>query len=186
MAIKTTVFSEYEVRELIAKVGEDTCPIKCIGSLEEESEVISITKKCRGVVAKKRTRGTGSGTLKLTAHMPWDLYLTLMDMKSEKLKKGVTAYGRSSLHPEFSLTGRVFDEDDNEKFKAWPVCVMNAGPASKIENGAEEVAELEVEIGYSPDENGFGHYECDLNDAPEDVKTSWMENFTPALVKAAE
>lgn len=186
MAIKTTVFSEYEARELIVKVGDETCPIKCVGTLEEETEVITISKKCRGVVAKKRTRGTGSGTLKLSAHMPRDLYDTLMDMKSEKLKPGVTAYGRSSVHPSFILTARVFDEDDKEKLKAWPCCVMNAGPASKIENGAEEVAELEVEIGYSPDENGFGHYECDLEDATEDVKSAWMESFTPALVKAAE
>ena len=71
-------------------------------------------------------------------------------------------------------------------FRLRPVCVMSTGPASKIENGAEEVAEFEVEIGYSPDENGFGHYECDLNEATEDVKNAWMENFTPALVKAAE
>ena len=63
---------------------------------------------------------------------------------------------------------------------------MNAGPASKVENGAEEVAELEIEIGYSPDKNGFGHYECDLEDATEDVKNAWMESFTPELVKAAD
>lgn len=186
MAIKTTVFSEYEVRELVVKLGTETCSIGCIGSLEEETEVIKVTKKCRGVVAKKRTRGTGSGTLKLTAHMPRDLYDRLMAMKSDKLKPGVTAYGRTSVHPEFTLTGRVFDEDEKEKLKAWPVCVMNAGPASKVENGAEEVAELEIEIGYSPDKNGFGHYECDLEDATEDVKNAWMESFTPELVKAAD
>ena len=52
MAIKTTVFSEYEVRELVVKLDTETCPIGCIGSLEEETEVIQITKKCRGVVAK--------------------------------------------------------------------------------------------------------------------------------------
>lgn len=184
--MKETVFSEYEVRKLIVKVGQDTCPIKCIGSLEEESEVITISKKCRGVVVKKRTRGTGSGTLKLSAHMPWELYTTLMAMKRDDVADGVYAYGRPSQHPEFCLTGDVYDEDDNEKLKAWPKCVMNAGPASKVENGSEEVAEVEMEIGFAPDEAGYGHYEADPEKVTEDIKNGWLENFSTTLVKKGE
>ena len=182
--IKETVFSEYEARTLYAKVGEDdACPIKCTGSIEEESEVITISKKCRGVVSKKRTRGTGGGTLKVSAHMPYELYVKLMGMDSAALADGVYGYGRASVHPEFTLTGDVFDEDDVEKLKAWPRCVMNAGPANKIENGSEEVAEVEMEIGFMPDENGFGHYEALAEGLASGIQTKWLESFTPSLVK---
>lgn len=184
MAIsKETVFSEYEVRKLVAKVGDsDTFVIKCIGSLEEESEVVTISKKCRGVVTKKRTRGTGSGTLKLSAHMPWLAYVKLMGMDADGLADGVYAYGRPSKHPEFCLTADVYDEDDNNKLKAWPKCVMSAGPAIKTENGAEEVAEVEMEIGFMPDEAGFGHYECDPQTATGIKKDTWLNEFTSAAV----
>ena len=115
-AIEQTVFSEYEVRAMYATVGSDTCEVKCIGSLEESTDVITTSKKCRGVVVTKRTRGTGNGTLKVSLHIPWKLYMTLMGMDSDTLADGVYGYGRNSIHPEFSLTADVFDEDDVEKF----------------------------------------------------------------------
>ena len=174
-AIEQTVFSEYEVRAMYATVGSDTCEVKCIGSLEESTDVITTSKKCRGVVVKKRTRGTGNGTLKVSLHIPWKLYMTLMGMDSDTLADGVYGYGRNSIHPEFSLTADVFDEDDVEKFKAWPKCVMNAGPANKVENGSEEVAE--------PDDNGFGHYEALSAGLAENIKSKWLTSFTPDLVK---
>ena len=181
-ALSTTVFSEYEVRRMFVTVGDDTCEVKCIGSLEEEIDAITVSKKCRGVVVKKRTRGTGTGTLKVSLHMPWELYVKLSGMDSEALADGVIGYGRSSTHSEFTVTADVFDEDDVEKFKAWPSCVLNAVPATKVENGSEEVAELEAEIGYMPDDNGFGHYEALADGLGADIKGKWLESFTPDLV----
>ena len=99
------------------------------------------------------------------------------------LADGVYGYGRNSIHPEFSLTADVFDEDDVEKFKAWPKCVMNAGPANKVENGSEEVAEVEAEIAFAPDDNGFGHYEALSAGLAENIKSKWLTSFTPDLVK---
>lgn len=182
-AIKQDVFSEYEVRSMYVTLGEDKCQVKCIGSLEESSEVITTTKKCRGVVVKKRTRGTGNGTLKVSLHIPWELYMRLMAMDSDTLADGVYGYGRNSIHPEFELTADVYDEDDVQKLKAWPRCTMNAGPANKVENGAEEVAEIEAEIAFAPDDNGFGHYEALSAGLAENIKTKWLTDFTPELVK---
>ena len=138
-AITETVFSEYEVRRLhmiFPALSETEQPevgtIKCIGSMEEASEVKKVTKNCRGVPAKVRTRGTGTGTLKLTLHMPWALYVRVQALDGDKkLIEGVNAYGRSSLHPEFCLTADVFDEDDVEKFKAWPRCNATTGPPAR-------------------------------------------------------
>ena len=88
------------------------------------------------------------------------------------------------MHPVFCMTALVTDEDGNKKLKAWPKCVISSGPKPNIENGADEVAEVEFEIAVSPDDDGFGVYEAiesDLKD--ETVKTTWLESFTPDMVK---
>lgn len=180
----STVFSEFECDLMNLKAGETLYPVECIGSVEETNEVRKTTKKCRGVVAKTRTKGTGAGTLKLTAHMPYDAYIALHAMDSEKLAEGVHGYGKDSLHPVVPVTAHIMDEDDVEKFKAWPCCTVSTGPARKIENGAEEVAETELEISFSPDENGFGFYEALADGLNEAIADSWMEAFTPDLVTA--
>lgn len=187
-AIDETVFSEYDVRQMNAIFDDgDVGTIKCVGSLEEESTVLTVTKNCRGVVSKTRTKGTGSGTLTVTAHIPIAIYRKMLAMSDEKLKSGVYAYGRNSLHPKFVLTADVFDEDDNEKFKAWPVCTMNTGPARTVENGAEEVAEVECEIAFNPDDYGYGSYEATVADLSDnDAKTKWMTEFDPELVRVDE
>lgn len=185
MANTATVFSEYEVRLMNISIGEDSWPIKCIGKWEESMEVRKTVKKCRGVVSKQRTRGTGSGTCKVTAHMPYECYYALHGMNNEKLADGVKGYGTDSVHPVACITLDVFDEDDIEKFKAYPNCVATTGPARSVENGAEEVAEVELEVGVSPDDNGIGVYEALADKVSEEIKSAWMESFTPELVRVA-
>lgn len=188
MANKYKVFSDYDVRQMNFHFDVDgvkeVVPVKCIGSLEEEVEVRNTIKKCGGNIGKKRTRGTGSGTLKMTAHLPYEIALKAFDMNRKDLKPGVHAYGKKSVHPEFLITADVFDEDENEKLKAYPRCVASTGPVSKVTNGQEEVAEVELEIGFMPDEYDEGFYQTLVADLPEDsdVYASWMDAFTPALV----
>lgn len=186
MAKTDTVFSEVEARLLgfifadgTSKVAECATEFGCIGKIEEEMETKTITKKCRGTVAKKRTSGTGSGTLKVTAHVPKGLYATLHDMTRPDLAKGVIAYGEESRHPEFILTALVKDEDGNVKYKAYPNAVVNTGVTRAIENGAEEIEEIELEISVSPDEYGEGLYELYASENTELAKT-WMKNFSSA------
>lgn len=181
----STVFSEYEVRQMNMIIGDKFWEVKCIGKLEESSEVRKTVKKCRGVIAKQRTRGTGAGTLKLTAHIPWELYYAMLDMDREDLADGVYGYGTPSLHPVIKATADVFDEDDNEKFKAWPNCTATSGPARSVENGSEEVAEVDIEIGFSPDEFGYGIYEAMESALADEIKTAWMESFAPELVQVS-
>ena len=187
MAVIETVFSEYDVKlmNFIFCTGEskEVWPVKVIGKLEEESEVRKMVKKGRGVPFKKRTWGTGSGTLKLKAHMPYGLYIKLHGMDATDLADGVSAYGRDSRHPEAVVTADVLDEDDVEKFKAWPCCVVSTGPARSVENGAEEVAETELEIGFSPDDTGRGMYEALAEGLTTAIKSGWMSSFTSTLVK---
>ena len=178
------IFSEYEVRQMNFTHGEQQWPVECIGSAEEENEVRKVVKKCRGVVSKTRTIGTGNGTIKVTAHMPYELYAVMHAMDEDKtLIDGVYGYGTYSHHPEMTMTEEIFDEDGFEKFKAYPRCIATTGPARKVTNGEEEVAEVELEIAFMPDAHGMGFYEALKDGLDEDVAAKWMTEFTPDLVR---
>lgn len=185
--ITSNVFSEAEVSEIAIKIdGATKADInKCVGTIEEEMEVKTVTKKCRGVVTKSRTKGTGTGTVKISLHMAQDIFADLYGMQNDNLKDGVIAYGEQSIHPCFCLTAKTEDEDGNVKYKAYPVCTIQSGISRKIENGAEEIAEIEIEIAVKPDGEGRGLYEAVESDLTDDtLKSQWMESFTPELVKA--
>lgn len=180
------VFSEYEVKETAVKFeGEQAYDrVGCVGSLEEEMNQKTITKKCEGIIVKQVTKGDGTGELKVNLHMRYEHFVKMYGMNFEGLKDGVHAYGKNSTHKRFSQVCKVLDEEDRIKYVAYPRCVVISGKARKIENGAEEVAEVELTIGVMPDDYGNGVYEAlesEIKD--EDLKTKWMTDFTPELVK---
>lgn len=178
------IFSEYEVRQMNFALGERLWPVECIGSAEESNEVRKVVKKCRGVVSKTRTIGTGNGTVKVTAHMPYELYAIMHAMnEDDTLIDGVYGYGTYSHHPEMLMTEEILDEDGLEKFRAYPRCIATTGPARKTTNGEEEVAEVDLEISFMPDATGMGFYEALKDDIDKDVAEKWMSEFTPALVR---
>ena len=179
--------SEFEVKKIGFKFEDADAyeTVECIGSMEEDMAVKTVTKKCRGVVRKKRSKGTGEGTVKLTLHIPYAIYVKAFGMDLDSLKEGVYAYGENSRHKVFSMVAQVEDEDGNEKLKAYPNGVMNTGVVRKVENGAEEVAELEMEVGVMPDEHGNGLYEALVESVDESIANAWMTSFTPELVQVA-
>lgn len=182
------VFSEYEVREQGIKTeGSDAYKsANCVGSSEEELNAKVVTKSCRGVPFKKIVRGDGTGKITESLHMPWDIYTDVYGMNLDTLIEGVKAYGTNSKHKNFALTQHVFDEDGIEKFKAYPNCIIETGVVRKIENGAEEVAEIELEISLMPDEYGNCVYEALAEELTEEtVKTKWMTAFEPSMVQVA-
>lgn len=188
MAIEyKTVFSEYEIKETAIKFEDETTfqAIGCVGSLEEELETLTVTKKCEGVVVKSVTRGSGNGELTISLHMNYNLYVTAFGMADESLVDGVLGYGQNSRHKNFTLVAKVKDEDGNVKYIAYPKLIFQTGLANKIENGAEEVAEIEITAYVQPDENGFAKYEALDKLLDTNLKTKWMTEFTPALVKKA-
>lgn len=183
------VFSDFEVDEIGIKFeGETTTETAgCVGTAEESMEVKTVSKKCKGVVVKTRTKGTGTGEVKLSLHMPYDIFVAAYGMDVAGLKEGVHAYGELSIHKSFCMTEKVKDEDGNVKYKAYPNCMIKDGISRKIENGAEEVAEIEATVSVMPDIYGYGMYEAleaDVTDAT--LKTTWMTGFTPELVKVTQ
>ena len=156
------VYSEYELREMGIKTtdAETYASANCVGSCEEELDTKVVSKSCRGVVVKKTVKGAGTGKLTVSMHMPWDIYTDVYGMKLDTLIDGVKAYGMNSRHKNFAITQHIFDEDGVEKFKAYPNAIIETGVARKIENGAEEVAEIELDISLQPDDNGNCVYEA--------------------------
>lgn len=182
-----TIYSKYEIKKSHIKVANDAkaYSLNCMGSLETELNMKTVTKSCEGVVKKKRNRGDGTGTATMSLHIPLELYYKIYGMDVKGLKEGIKAYGKNSVHPEFSFTGLVKDEDGNELLLALPVCVASTGPKDNIENGAEEVAEVEIEVDLMPDENDECKYECLVDKLPEDIQTDkWLSEFDPSMVVA--
>lgn len=182
------VFSDYEIDQIGVKFAdaEATVAMNCVGSVEEELTARAVTKKCRGVVIKNAVKGTGEGTLTISAHVPYEVFKMAFGMSQDTLKEGVLAYGSNSRHKEFSLTFHVVDEDGAEKYKAYPKCIFAARPVISTENGAEEVAEVELSVSVAPDEHGNGMYEALAEGLAEDIASKWINEFTPALVRVAQ
>lgn len=183
-----TAFSQYGIKQSAIKIAEAEAfkKIGCVGSLEEEMEVIVIEKKCEGVVAKTRTRGSGKGELTLSLHMNYDLYVEAFGMVDAGLKTGIYAYGKDSVHKEFMFVAEVEDEDLKKKLICYPRCIMTNGISGSIENGAEEVAEIEITISVFADEKGKVKYEAMVSELEEDLTSTWLTNFTTELVEKRE
>lgn len=178
-------YSEFTCEELGIKFLEDEKhkTAGAVGSIEETLNTKTVTKKYKGIEAKTRVKGDGTGELKLSLHMNYDTYKKIYGMDLENLIAGVAAYGQNSVHSTFSLTAKVEDEDERIKYKAYPNCICKDGISRKIENGGEEVAEIEMTISIMPDEYGNGMYEALEEGLDETVKTKWMENFTSELMQ---
>lgn len=185
----SNVFSEFEVKNTSIKFAGaegSAVVVGCVGSLGEAMNTKTITKRCEGIVKKQVVKGDGTGELTLSVHMKNDLFQQAYGMLSDGLKDGVYAYGRDSVHKTFCLTAEVFDEDGNKKLKAYPNCVVSSGIARTIENGAEEVAEIELTITVMPDDLGNGMYECIVEESTDTTLTStWLTAFNAELVKVA-
>lgn len=182
------VFSEYEIKDASIKFEGDEGAYEklgCVGSIDESMETVTVTKKCEGVVTKSVTRGTGNGELTISLHMRYDLYIKAFGMEDAALKDGVVGYGRESRHKSFAFVAKVKDEDGKVKYIAYPNLVVSSGSARKIENGAEEVAEIELTVAVNPDANGFGKYEALDTLLDVELKGKWMSEFSPELVKKA-
>lgn len=178
-------FSEFECRKFAMKFSKDENYVEAgaVGSIEESMNTKTVTKKYMGIEKKTRTRGTGTGELKLSLHMNYERYKQTYGMNLDGLEDGISAYGSNSVHPEFSCTVEAVDEDENIKYKAYTKCVVKDGIARKIENGGEEVAEIEMTVAVMPDDEGNGLYEALKSEVSSEIAQKWMTEFTPALAK---
>ena len=176
------VYSYFECDQLAMKVAGDEAYTRddCIGSLNVERETKTVTKSCRGVVKKRKTKPTGNGTIELKLHMKLALYRRINAMTNEGLQPGVYAFDNTQSMPELALTARVKDEDDNIMFLGYPICKVEEINKLEIENGAEEVAEVEMKLSYMPDDFNKGEYQALEAELTGDVLNAknWMTAFS--------
>lgn len=157
----------------------------CVGSIEGETEMLTIVKKCEGVETKSKSRPQKM-TLTLNAHVRVDPLRRIFGLSNEGLKPGVYSYGSDSLGEDFALTADVIDDfEELTKLIAFPNCSSSTGLTLNIENGADEVAELELEYTAMVDSNRKCYYEAFVDEVSDTtVINQWHTNFTPELVKA--
>lgn len=181
------VFSEFEVRAQYIKLADEDSysTMSCVGTSEEKLEAKIVTKNCRGVLAEEIVVGAGSGTLNESLHVPYDIYNKIYAMTHSTEASGVRSYGQLNTHPEFSLTQAVYDETGDLKYKAYPRCIIENGPNRSVENGAEEVPELELEIKLLPDDYGQCMYELVVSNDTAGLADTWLTGFTSDLVQAS-
>lgn len=190
MSVKySEIFSEYDITKWGIQFPDDAeaTIMDTLGTAEETMEVRTVTKNKRNMPWKTRTKATGAGEVKVTAHIREDVYGQMFGMYVDGYKDGVMAYGTLSVHSQFCMTETVEDEDGNVKLKAYPCCTVKEGISRKVETNAEEIAEVELTISVDPDNDGIGMYQVIVQeDTDESMVESWMKNFDSSLVKVAD
>lgn len=183
------IFSEYDITEWGIRFGDDSeaTIMDTLGTAEETLETRTVTKNKRNMPWKTRTKATGSGEVKIAAHIRQDVYARMFGMYVDGYKDGVMAYGTLSIHEQFCMTEKVEDEDGNVKLKAYPCATVKEGISRKVETNAEEIAEVELTVSVDPDEMGNGMYELIVQeDTDEGMKENWMKKFDSSIITNAE
>ena len=162
-------------------------PFGCIGTIEGETELTEFSKKCEGVETKKITKPLKMNNT-VSAHIPVQVARDLFGMSNKDLKPGVYTYGANSKGKNFVLTADVIDEfQDVTKLIAFTNCTSTTGFKLSIENGSDELAELEIEFTAMKDKAGNFYYEAITAELEESDKDffieEWHSSFTPTLVK---
>lgn len=173
------VYSEFECDSQNIKFKGDSAAasaMNCVGSVKETSETKQIVKKCKGVIKKRKTKIIAMG-LEETVHCPYDIYLKMLAMQDDDLEDGVSAVSGDASFPEFALTQKILDEDDEVKYKFYPKCTLIEKPEGNIDNSAEEVAEITIKIACAADDYGKFCYEALESELSEENKAAWMNNF---------
>lgn len=156
-----------------------------IGTLEGETELREFVKVAEGVEVNKITKPTRMN-MTVSAHIPVEVARGVFGLTNTDLKPGVWAYGGNSKGKKFVFTADVIDEfQDVKKLIAFSNCVSTTGFKIMVENGADELAELEIEFTAMQDTNGQFYYEALVTEVTDEtVKTQWHTKFTPELVKS--
>ncbi|KAA0547574.1 phage tail protein [Bacillus sp. BGMRC 2118] len=186
-----TDFDAVSLKNVTAQFKEGGTPspgtsFGCAGSIEGETESIVIEKKCAGTTKKTITKPQKM-TLTYNGHLPVQVLRDVFGLSNVGLKPGIYAYGQNSKPKEFVLTADVVDEfEDVTKLIAFPATASATGlKIQTIENGAEEVAQIELELTVVVDDLGNLYYEAivpELEDST--VSTQWHTQFNRELVEA--
>lgn len=158
----------------------------CNGNLDGETEMQTIEKKCGSTTVKTKSKPIGM-TVKITAHVPIEVYRRFNGLKQdERIKAGIYSYGPDSVGEDFSLAAEIFDDfEENSKLVGMLECSSATGLTFSIENGADEVAALELEAKVMVDEFNKFYHEAIVAELDEDLTDAWMSKLSADVIKLA-
>lgn len=156
-----------------------------LGSVEGETTLKELIKTEEGQEVAKRTKPEKMD-LTVSAHIRTSVIRKIFGISSNGLKPGIYKYGQDSKGVEFVFTADVIDEfEDVTKLIAFPKCVSATGFTFTIENGADEVALMEVQLTAYPDAMREIYYEAFVSELEDTtVATKWHTEFDRSLVES--
>lgn len=189
MAETFTTFDEYKVTNASIQWfdGKTYTPgvkLGCTGKLELETEMKSVVKKCEGdevrhVDIPTQIQGTWTG------HLPVENLRKVWGLTNDGLQQGVYSYGTNSRQGRGILTFEVLDLDETvSMMRAFTNMQFSDGLKWELENGGEEIAEIEQAFIAMKDDNNQFYYEALSADLDADLKSKWLTGFQPELAVA--
>lgn len=180
-------FESYKIKEAsIQFKDESAVSFGCVGTLDVSSNIEKVEKKCEGRTVKTVKKITDM-TVAVTAHVKVAVNRKLSGLKSTGLKTGVYGYGSESFSAPFVFTAKVLDMDGNVKYIAFPNLENVKGLSLKVNNDVTEIEMDDMEFSALVDSEDFYYYEAFESEiTDENVKTRWLTNFTPELVKQSQ
>ena len=155
----------------------------CVGSLGMEPDVRTFTKTCEGVVTDEITL-INFYTVTFTGHVTIGALRDIFGLSNEGLKTGVRAIGRKTNGKRGVFTFVAEDMYGTEKkLIAYPNMSVANGYAFTHENGADEIAEIEIEFKALLDKADNFYYEAFESEiTDEELRTGWSKTFDTDLV----
>lgn len=160
----------------------------CLGIIAGETELKEIIKICAGMEKGKVTKPIKMN-LTLTGHVKVAVIRKLFGLSNDGLKPGIYRYSQNTKGKKFVLTADIIDEfQDITKLIAFPNCVSATGLILTVEGGADEVAQLEIEVTAYPDPasvNGDFYYDAFVQELEDPtIADTWHTQFDYTLVEA--
>ncbi|MFC0525776.1 phage tail protein [Pontibacillus salicampi] len=165
---------------------QDGSPIGCVGTIGGETELKEIVKRCEGVEKKKKTKPIKMN-LTLSAHVKQSVLRGIFGLSNQGMKPGIYKYSEDADAKDFILTADVIDEfEDVTKLIAFGNCTSATGLKFTVENGADELALMELEFTAYTDDKGNFMYEALIPELDDDtIKDTWHTQFNTSLVEVA-
>ncbi|MBC1605658.1 phage tail protein [Listeria rocourtiae] len=150
---------------------------------EGEATIKPIVRKAEGVPVEQVSKPDFiEGTI--TGHILVETARKLYGLSTEGLKEGVWAYGASSKTANFALTAEEQDMYGNGRLVGFANMTITGGIKWSLENGSEEVAEVEIPVQAMKDSSKNLRYDAlilDIKDA--ETVEKWHTDFSPDMVK---
>lgn len=177
-------FENYKIQEGSLIFGDNPAVgFGCIGTVDATANVQEVEKKCEGITVKKIKR-VNNMTVAITGHVKIPTARKIVGLSNEGFKTGVYGYGTDTFSNPFIFTAKVIDMDGNIKYIAFPKLEDVKGLSVKVNNDVTEIEMDDLEFTALKDSNNMFYYEMyDSESEDADLKTAWLTNFTPDLVK---